>query len=264
METYAGTVTLMLTFFVLLFAASSVNAAKWQRLVAALSAGIAKRPVSEDRQAAARPADGASLPDKILLSSSPGAPKRAPPETVDRVREFDDLYVYLRRYVDKNRLQDSVELLKGDNYTFLSFRSSIFFAADSAELQPQGRKILDVLCGAMAGISDQIGEIRFYGHTAKASGITTADQQAFDRSLSEARAQNCLLYVQRKGVVSGSRMVSEGYGEYRPIVPDDGTEKTRSKNRRVEVYLSKTGFTDDVLQKVYGELNASSGTQDSG
>ncbi|OCN03151.1 hypothetical protein A7X67_13550 [Clostridium sp. W14A] len=262
LDTYADMVTLLLTFFVLLFSMSTLNSSKWQKLVVALSANIAKTQVNSEQQVVIDPssnvvskAPSAAAPDEGLGEES---------KPVDKVTDFDQLYAYLKKYIEDNHLDSSVKIYKGDGYTFLSFRNSIFFDGDSSNLRPQGKVILDYLCDAMSNIPDQIGEIRFYGHTAKVSATNTPERQAFDRGLSDDRAKNVLLYVQAKGIISGAKMVSEGYGEYRPIIPDDGTEATRAKNRRVEIYLSKTGKTVDVLDKVYEEINAASRASSAG
>lgn len=256
LDTYADMVTLLLTFFVLLFSMSTINSSKWQKLVAALTANIAKETVTSEQQVVIDPSSDVSSIAPSAAAKDEGLGVESQP-VVDKVTNFDELYAYLKQYIDKNNLEDTVKIYKGDGYTFLSFQNSIFFDGDSSVLRPQGKVILDFLSGAMEGIPDQIGEIRFYGHTAKVTATNTPERQAFDRGLSDDRAKNVLLYVQAKGIIGGAKMVSEGYGEYRPLVPDDGTEETRAKNRRVEIYISKTGKTADVLDRVYEEIKTS-------
>lgn len=254
LDTYADMVTLMLTFFVLLFSMTTMSASKWKQLVGAIQS---KRGTTQATVAGAASGNAKALE---AAASSPTVSQQLSDDgkTVDKVTKFDDLYPYFKNYVNKNNLGGQIGLYKGNGYTFLSFQNSIFFNGDSAELLPQGKKMLDFLCDAMSGIPNQIGEIRFYGHTAKVSSTDTYERQAFDRGLSDDRAKNVLLYVQGKKVISGDKMVSEGYGEYRPMVKDDGTEATRAKNRRVEIYISKTGETQDILQQIYNDINSGS------
>lgn len=259
LDTYADMMTLLLTFFVLLFSMSTLNASKWQKLVTALSANLAKNQTSTEQQVVVSPSSNTASMAPSAAASDEGLGKETKPVT--KVTDFDQLYAYLKQYIEKHHLESSVKIYKGDNYTFLSFRNSIFFDGDSAALRPQGKVILDFLCDAISNIPNQIGEIRFYGHTAKVSATNTPERQEFDRGLSDDRAKNVLLYVQSKGIISGAKMVSEGYGEYRPIVPDDGTEATRAKNRRVEIYISKTGKSADILDKVYEEIKSSSSSR---
>lgn len=263
LDTYSDMVTLLLTFFVLLFSMTTMNAEKWKKLVSALQlkngtppSSVAAVDINKLKLPQAASSSGSKASSASSASSSAG-------KDVDKVANFDDLYPYFKNYIVKNHLQTQVGVYKGNGYTFLSFRNSIFFSGDSAELGSQGKKLLDILCDAMSGIPNQIGEVRFYGHTAKVSATNTAERQAFDRGLSSDRAKNVLLYVQAKGIIGGEKMVSEGYGEYRPFVKDDGTEATRAKNRRVEIYISKVGKSQDELQQIYDNINNPSGSSSS-
>ena len=246
LDTYADMVTLLLTFFIMLFAMSTMNASKWQQLVEAFATN--KQPDKKTAQAAA-----GGMPSQASLAAA-SSKKEDKNKDVTKVESFDDLYDYLNNYVKENKLEDSVKVYKGDGYTFITFQNTIFFDGDSSVLRPDGKKILDFLSDGLKPISKEVGEVRFYGHTARAGGCKTAEQQAFDRTLSSDRAKNVLLYVQYKNILEPSKMVSEGYGEYRPIVPHDGTEATRRKNRRVEIYISKTGKVSSVLDEVYDDI----------
>lgn len=261
LDTYSDMVTLMLTFFVLLFAMSTMSSAKWQKLVKAF-----QQNAGTYAQASGNVSGGTGsiiLPAAAGESSSGSGGNSAVSsggQAVTKVKNFDDLYPYFKQYVEQHDLQSQVQLYRGDGYTFLSFNNSIFFDGDSANLRPESKTILDFLCGAFVGIPDQIGEIRFYGHTAKVTSTDTPERQAFDRDLSDDRAKNVLLYVQGKGIIGGDKLVSEGYGEYRPVVKDDGTEAARARNRRVEIYISEAGKTQDVLDQVYSAINSSKGS----
>ena len=254
LDTYADMVTLMLTFFVLLFAFSTMNAGKWEKLVKAFQTVSGKAPPASAVAAASSPGS-VSLPSAPPAVSKPSSSEYANTGPVTKVTKYDDLYPYFNQYVTKNKLQNQIGLFRGEGYTFLSLQNSICFEGDSAELEPSATKVLDFICNAMAGIPNQIGEIRFYGHTARISPTDTLQKQAFDRQLSDQRAINVLLYVQQKGVIKGNKMVSEGFGEYRPIVEDDGTEATRAENRRVEIYIAKSGSGADELSQVYSQIN---------
>lgn len=253
LDTYADMVTLMLTFFVMLFAMSTMDASKWQKLVKAFSTNKASAAAV---QQIVSDSTVPFLPSSSAAVSSGGAGNSAS-SAANGEMTFDDLYQYIKGYVDQKGLSNSVEVHKGDGYTFITFQNSIFFDGDSAVLRNEGKQILDYLCGGLKQVSGQIGEIRFYGHTARAENDSTASNQAFDRQLSSDRATNVLLYVQLKNIVDPKKMISEGYGEYRPLVPHDGTEATRMKNRRVDIYISKNGTVNHTLDEIYAQINAS-------
>ncbi len=261
MDTYADMVTLLLTFFVMLFAMSTMDSTKWKKLVQAFSSN--HQDASSAQQAPSF--GGSGLSSNMVIpsidSGSGGASSTVTSAGTSAVTngkmDFDDLYQYIKGYVDKKNLGSSVAVHKGNGYTFITFQNSIFFSGDSAVLRDEGKSILDYLGVGLKQVSDQIGEMRFYGHTARADNQKTPESLAFDRKLSTDRASNVLLYVQYKNIVDPKLMVAEGYGEYRPLVPHDGTEATRVKNRRVDIYISKAGSAPKTLDEIYKEIDPS-------
>lgn len=253
LDTYSDMVTLLLTFFVMLFAMSTMDSSKWQKLVQAFSANKGSAASLEQMVAnASTPSKSSGNSINVSSGSQGGAASNATGQMT-----FDDLYQYIKGYVDQKGLTGSVDVHKGDGYTFITFQNSIFFTGDSAVLRDEGKGILDYLSGGLKLVSSQIGEIRFYGHTARADANETKEMQAFDRQLSSDRATNVLLYMQYKNVVDPKKMVSEGYGEFRPLVPHDGTEATRIKNRRVDIYISRSGTVGKTLDEIYEQINSS-------
>ncbi len=260
LDTYADMVTLLLTFFVMLFAMSTMDSTKWKKLVEAFSSN---HQVSASVQQA--PSGGVSaIPSDIVIPSASSGGGKGSGGSADGKMDFDDLYQYIKGYVDQKKLGSSVAVHKGDGYTFITFQNSIFFSGDSAVLRDEGKSILDYLSVGLKQVSDQIGEMRFYGHTARADNQKTPESLAFDRKLSTDRASNVLLYVQYKNIIDPKLMVAEGYGEYRPLVPHDGTEAPRVKNRRVDIYISKAGSAPKTLDEIYNEIDPSKKLNESG
>lgn len=257
LDTYSDMVTLLLTFFVMLFAMSTMDSAKWQKLVKAFATN--KQATAIIQQSTQTTPVTVSGLDSALGSASGenDGGNSVSSSSSDGKMTFDDLYKYIKGYVDQKGIGGSVEVHKGDGYTFITFQNSIFFNGDSAVLRDEGKGILDYLCDGLGKVSNEIQEVRFYGHTARVDEHKTAQMLAADRTLSSNRANNVLLYVQFKNVVEPKKMVSEGYGEYRPLVPHDGTEATRVKNRRVEIYISKSGSVSKSLDDIYSKINES-------
>ncbi len=69
-------------------------------------------------------------------------------------------------------------------------------------------------------------KIGVYGHT------DDVGADAMNMKLSKDRAASCMKYLTSKGIAQ-SRLESEGFGETKPLVPNDSKE-SRAKNRRVE------------------------------
>lgn len=45
----------------------------------------------------------------------------------EEVTDFDALYTALKHVVQERGMQDSVEITRGDGFTFISFRDKVFF-----------------------------------------------------------------------------------------------------------------------------------------
>jgi chemotaxis protein MotB len=257
MDTYGDIVTLLLTFFVLLFSMSSIDQVKWEKLVTAL-----KGQFNANGQTVILTPD-ASIPEEGNAEVPPNGAGSEIGENkqIDKVTNFDELYLYLKQYIEKENLEGDVQLAKGDGYTYVQFKNSIFFDGDSAVLRPDGKKILDVLAGALAGIPDQIKELSVYGHTAQERADRPNDVD-FDWSLSNDRAKNVVLYLIDKNILTNDKYSSSGYGQNRPIVPHDGTEATRRKNRRVEIRITQSGKPITSIEDIYDQLNGET-TKDS-
>lgn len=69
-------------------------------------------------------------------------------------------------------------------------------------------------------------KIGVYGHT------DDVGADAMNMKLSKDRAASCMRYLTGKGIAA-SRLESEGFGETKPLVPNDSKE-SRARNRRVE------------------------------
>lgn len=251
MDTYGDMVTLLLTFFVMLFSMSTMDKQKWQALASALSSDTTPSVVDnyEDNQT-------------VNQDQNVGAAGASAQGSDVTVTQFSDLYNYMSQYVQENGLGDTVQVYDGDGYTFITFQNSIFFDGDSSVLKSEGKQVLDYLCAGLAAVPDEVGELRVMGHTAQTWEDVQQIESAviFDRQLSADRATQVVLYIQFQNALDPSKLVAEGYGQYRPAVPHDGTEATRTKNRRVEIYIVEAGADELSLDQIYDQMNATDGS----
>jgi len=106
---------------------------------------------------------------------------------------------------------------------------SINFKRASADIEASSYPTLDKLARIATTCPD--ARIEVGGHT-DAEGTPERNQRLSDR-----RAQSVLAYLNKAGVDS-SRLSAAGYGETRPVAPND-TAENRAKNRRIE-FIVKT------------------------
>ena len=233
MDTYGDMVTLLLCFFVLLYSMSTISEDKWKAIVQSFNpdsiiedanvAGGHEGPIADPYEGLGSAADPEnSSQDMIEMSEIQAA--------------LQKLFETLQNYVEENGLSQSVEITKGDGYVFISFNDAVFFAGDSAVLLPLGQEVLNAVSSALDGAVDAIDEVRVMGHTAQASE-TTPNRVEVDRTLSSMRATNAVIYIQEHSILSPSRLVSVGYGQWRPVDLND-SEEHRSHNRRVEILIT--------------------------
>ena len=232
MNTYADMVTLILVFFVLLYAMSSMDQGKYKLLVQAFSSN----PQTLERLTQEQKA-------KNALKTSDGAVQ------LDEIKDLSSLYKYLTTYVAKNDLSRSVQVAKAKNIVRVRFASNLFFEADQAEIKPDGVKVLSQIGAALAEIEPSVAVIRIDGHTAESPPGTDAIN---DRDLSTERANAVLKYLEANDIKDPSKLYAVGFGRYRPVAPND-TETNRAKNRRVEILVLKA----DAVQNDIDALNNS-------
>jgi outer membrane protein OmpA-like peptidoglycan-associated protein len=107
--------------------------------------------------------------------------------------------------------------------------NSIQFEFDKADLRPQSHVILDRLTQILEKFPNY--KVKIVGHT------DWAGPDEYNQELSEKRAYSVYKYLVENDVDKES-LTTEGMGERQPI-DDNNTESGRSRNRRVEFYLTK-------------------------
>ncbi len=225
-DTYADMVTLLLTFFILLYSMSTIDSKKYYAIVEAFSKGNVA-VTQED------------LPpgDEMLEDGSIEETVTDIEETEEDKDRIDELYQMLMDYVNKNDLTESVEVTKTEEYVFIRFYDNITFNGYSNELKSSGKAILDVLAKGLGLVKEYIEEVIIAGHTAEVEN----DNSTIDRNLSTERANAVLQYLDAKRVIDPAMYLAIGYGLYSPIA-DNSTAEGRAKNRRVEIYISRKGY----------------------
>lgn len=247
MDTYGDMVTLLMTFFVLLFAMSNMDEGKFEMFIKAFQGTI----TDSDQIVINVMTPGDEKADILVPEETGEGDTVGEVEYLDEPTTFNDLFIMLQQYVEANNMQGSVELVQGDGFTFIQFKNNLFFDGDSSVLRPEAIDILDFMGVAFNAIPEYIGEVAIYGHTARGQDAETPNDLRFDWELSSARAINAGVYLMEKTVMELHKFSTEGFGENRPIVPHDGTEETRQANRRVEFLITEEGSNSVSLDEVY-------------
>ena len=148
------------------------------------------------------------------------------------------------QYVSQSGLTDSVSLSQGSGYVFISFDDTVFFDGDSYVLREDGKAVLDGIAQPIAEAADSINEIRVLGHTAQAVP-DEPNNVTKDRFLASNRATVVTIYLQEKNIIDPARLISVGYGQWRPV-SSNATSEERAHNRRVELVISGLDVSDSA------------------
>lgn len=229
LNTYADMVTLLLTFFIMLFSMSSVQDEKWEALLRTFGAvgGGADQIVLAPEGTGSGTATNQGEFDQ---TASPGGSLQ---DGEELPADFNDLYAYLKNYVNENNMEGSVEVSEGEGSVFIRLSNSIFFNPDSYELKAGSGEILDFLGSCLKNVEDELQVININGHTAATAYNT---YPVSDRRLSGERAASVAIYFEDVKGVDPKKILSIGYGKQYPIASND-TADGREQNRRVELVI---------------------------
>ena len=114
----------------------------------------------------------------------------------------------------------------------LEILDKIYFNVDSANLQRRSYPVLDNVAEVL-NAHPEISLIRVEGHT------DSTGSEGYNLRLSQRRVDSVVRYLVEKGGVSQDRLVAEGFGETRPLVPNAKTRMELAQNRRVEFYIAE-------------------------
>ncbi len=130
------------------------------------------------------------------------------------------------------------DTISGANEKVITIPSEILFESGKAELKWEAlRALADVAQQIKAKIKDEEGwQIRVEGHTDNVPIHNKKYSSNWD--LSTARALSVVKFFMVHKYFKPDQLQAMGYGEFRPIAPND-TPENRRKNRRVEIRLSR-------------------------
>lgn len=222
--TFADLMALLVVFFVMLFAFSSLDAEKYR--LAAQSIRAAFGPQLTDAEPSPSPSpidfDGGSPVDPSLLEDL----MDAVPDPIDQITA--DLQEQLEQELGEGLLE--VERL--DENVLIRFPEKAAFPSGSAQVNESFLPILETVAGVLSG---QGGTIRVSGHTDDVPIDTERFRSNWE--LSTARATEVVHLLQAAAPIEARRFIAQGHADTRPLRPNTSAEN-RARNRRVDVLIT--------------------------
>jgi len=235
MTTYSDMVTLLMTFFVLMFAISNVDNSKAMLFFAGMRPeGISAEEFAEILEIY-EPGDN---PDYEMYDP----PRHRPDDEEDTTApignpELDSLYTRINDYIKENGLGDRIALNFDGEFLMLTLANDIWFATGSAQITEEMMESAAEIARLLADSfnSARPFEIVVAGHTDNVPIKTV--QYPSNWHVSKDRAVNFLEVLLEKSELDPGYFYARACGEERPIASND-TPEGRQRNRRVEVMIS--------------------------
>jgi chemotaxis protein MotB len=239
-------ITLLMVLFMVLFAMSSVNTAKLEKLSASLNEAISGKIVtggpsiqetgaSESTKPAAPQAAIPPIQPVIESESAKSGQPRGQAASATREEEnFRKLKQEIDTYASEHGMQASLQTRvarRGLVIRLLTDR--VLFASGAAQLEPASRGLLSALARLLR--AEVRHPIIVEGHTDKRA-VNTA-QFPTNWELSTTRATQVVRYFIAERVPA-HRLQAAGVAAQRPLA-SNASESGRSRNRRVEIVLAR-------------------------
>src|ERR1700736_871983 len=217
--TYADLITLLMVFFVVLYSMSSADTTKFKAVSAALQQAFNLDVLQG--QAPTSIGEGSALP-------SPPADTMIDTTDVPQVTQIQNK---IEAALQGTTQTPDVTVTVDREGVVIRLSGSYLFDSGRAELKPNSLAVLDAIASVIRPLEN---EVRIDGHTD--SMPIDSPRYPTNWELSAARALAVTRYLSETDDVRAGRLIAAGFGEYRPLVPND-TRDNRAQNRRVEIHL---------------------------
>jgi outer membrane protein OmpA-like peptidoglycan-associated protein len=161
----------------------------------------------------------------VLASAGPAGPAGAQDGDDGRERTAELQFRVVDLGVRSAATDDSEQTTETPDHTTITYASDVLFDFDRSDLNSDARRLIDALADDLAELGPRT--VTIHGYT------DDVGEPGYNQRLSErrARAVRSHLAVQ---LADGFRLEAAGYGETRPVAPND-TDEGRARNRRVVI-----------------------------
>lgn len=261
MATFSDLMNLLLCFFVLLFASSTMDEGKIQKIAASfdnmsfnvmdsgnvslvngdmMSGGVTQLPdVYSIMSEAGKSIEGTTGEESV--SSASDAEKLSDQELKEEYEargeaQSEEMYEEIVQLSESYKIDDKIYIDYNAQYVELDLAGSVLFESGSAEIKDDSKLFLQKIASILTKYKYCIIEIE--GHTDNVPLSSSTFKN--NRQLSSERARNVYEYIITQENFIDANMKIAGYGESKPIA-SNATEEGRAKNRRVciKIYNSQ-------------------------
>jgi len=238
---YSDFITLLLALFVVMYAVSHVNEGRYRAVAGSLVAAFGNQPNQLNPQPIATMAPDALPPIHGPMGDSTGdylIAKRARRAAEAQRRQQEKMEIIARDVMaafDPLLKNGQVRISQSNLGVRVEIDASLLFAPGQAVLQEESSRVLESVAQVLKNVDHAI---QVEGHTDNIPIVTEKFPSNWE--LSAVRASSVVRLLIDNGV-EAVRLTAVGYGENRPLEPND-SEEGRKHNRRVTVMILSTAL----------------------
>lgn len=267
MATFSDLMNLLLCFFVLLFSMSSVNEEKFELVIASLQSSFSVLP-----------SGGAAIGDGNMVSSgisqmkefdvyynkganSQGDDEGGPGEGEQQggqsetdtaeaqvaqaaLEESERIADNIEEQAKQYGIQDQVEIDFNGEYAQITMNGALLFESGSSDIREEALPLVEKVSKILEQYKKNIIDIE--GHTDNVPIHNSKYEN--NNVLSMYRALSVADYIRDHTNLDDSLIKSSGRGDYIPVA-DNGTPEGRARNRRVEIKVYNSYYSDSATEQ---------------
>lgn len=237
MVTYSDLVTLLLTFFILLFSMAIIDKQKFEEVAFSLRSTFTRISSGEmfnenkgNTMISLTPFNEGSK----LIESEPKEDETEQSASTDKnTEDVKAAKLDIEKLIEDMGLNENIKLIEEKDEIILRVDSLILFDSGNADLKASGMPVLEKIGLIMKNLKT---DIFVQGHADDRPISTVVFPSNWE--LSTKRATNVVKYLVEKSDMEQKYLTATGNAEFKPIVPND-SEYNRQKNRRIDIVISK-------------------------
>ncbi|MFP7492739.1 flagellar motor protein MotB [Terribacillus saccharophilus] len=244
---YADLLTLLLALFIVLFATSSIDAQKFNKLSDSFSSIVHGGEGLLDSNTGMNPkneSSSAAVDQKDEEEKKEESLEAAAAEKVDQEKdeeaalqaaeqeELKKIQEKIETYISDKDLSNKFSTNLTDEGLLLTINDNVLFNSGSSEVSVKDEEIAKEISDLL--VMDPPREVIISGHTDDVPISTSAYNSNWE--LSVMRSVNFMKLVLENDKLDPRWFSAKGFGEFKPIASND-TAEGREKNRRVEVLI---------------------------
>ena len=236
---YADFITLLFATFVVLYALSQINLAKFKQLKVSMQIAFSSPSLIQGGEGVMDKSANSILPD-----NGGGVETSPVQQFFDNLKaKFDEGgFNQTAKEIEnmsKNKELEGIKVKVDERGLVINLLDSLFFQSGEATIRKEAYPILNKV-GKLLQSEYKDKSIRVEGHTDNIPIKSALFPSNLE--LSAARASSVIRFLNNSYNFKGTKFAAVGYGDSIPIAPN-GTEEGRKKNRRVEIVVLRDKYT---------------------